>query len=90
MKKLMLIVAITSASLPSFASAHPVGVAYETRGECEVAFEKSSKLDRERLVDQLGVFESYGAAQSTFRDTFKCEYDEDEQAWFIVFIGGGN
>ena len=72
----------------SAAIAHPTNVRFETRGDCEAAYAESSKLDRQRLVDQLGIFGSYGAAQRTFNETFQCQYDEEEQAWFIVFIGG--
>jgi hypothetical protein len=80
--------AIAALGIAGAAVAHPINVPFETRGECEVAFAKSSKLDRERLVDDLGVFETYGKAQRTFKDIFACEYDENQQAWYIVFTGG--
>jgi hypothetical protein len=87
MKKLILLVAGASVGQTSVAYAHPTDVPFATRGQCEVAYETSSKLDRERLVG-LGIFDTYGAAQSTFRDLFQCEYNPDEDAWYIVFIGG--
>ena len=31
-----------------------------------------------------------GEAQRTFRDLFKCEYDENEDAWYVVVVVGGN
>ena len=65
------------------AIAHPTDEAYASRGECESAYAKASKLDRERLVE-VGIFPTPGAAQRTFRDRFVCEYDEDAEAWFIV------
>lgn len=71
----------------SAASAHPTGVPFQSRGDCEVTYEQSSKLDRERLVS-LGIFDTYGAAQRTFNDLFACEYDPALDVWFIVFIGG--
>ena len=74
--------------LGSGALAHPTDRLFENRGECERAYAESSKFDRERLVDVLGFFDSYGAAQRTFNETFKCRYDDEEDAWVIVFIGG--
>ncbi|HEX6881062.1 MAG TPA: hypothetical protein VF135_11905 [Terriglobales bacterium] len=88
MKKLQIGLLMTSLIAANAATAHPTNVPFETRGECEAAYAESSKLDRERLVDQLGIFETYGAAQRTFNETFQCQYDEEEQTWFIVFIGG--
>lgn len=85
MKKTSLIIALAFIAGTGTALAHPTGVAYETRGECEAAYAESSKLDRERLVE-LGVFDSPGAAQRTFDEIFACEYDEVEEAWFIVFV----
>jgi hypothetical protein len=70
----------------SAAAAHPTDIPYQTRGECERAYAASSKLDRERLV-AIGVVDNNGAAQKTFNETFRCEYDEEEDAWFIVFLG---
>lgn len=87
MKKLLHLLGVVALATGGAASAHPTNQAYDTRGECEAAFAEASKLDRERLVE-LGIFDSLGAAQRTFRDIFKCEYDEDEDAWYIVFIGG--
>ena len=84
MTKLYLLLAPVALGLASFAAAHPTDIAYDTRGECEAAYAEASKFDRERLV-QLGVFESRGAAQRTFNELFACEYDETEEAWFIVF-----
>lgn len=84
MNKLKIAAALLVTLAAGVASAHPINVPYDTRGDCEVAYANSSKLDRERLV-ALGVFETKGAAQSVFRDIFKCEYDEEEDAWFVVF-----
>ena len=67
----------------SSAFAHPTNVAYETRGGCERASAASAKEDRERLV-ALGIFPTTGAAQSTFHEDWRCEYDEEEGAWYIV------
>ena len=86
MKKIILLVAGTSLASSGVVSAHPTNIPFPTRGACEVAYEESSKLDRERLVD-LGIFDTKGAAQRTFKDLFQCEYDPEEQAWFIVYIG---
>lgn len=86
MKKLMIAVAATAVTAASVAVAHPTDIAFDTRGECEAAYAASSKLDRQRLVD-LGYFDTKGAAQKTFNETFRCEYDEEEDAWFIVFLG---
>jgi len=85
MKKTLLAVLLVSA-LGGAATAHPTDVPYETRGECERAYAESSKLDRERLL-ALGLVDSKGAAQKTFNETFRCEYDADEDAWYIVFLG---
>lgn len=59
----------------SGAIAHPTKVAYATRGECERAAAASAKQDRERLVN-LEIFLTIGAAQSTFHEDWRCEYDE--------------
>lgn len=65
-------------------SAHPTNIPYESRGKCEAAYAEFSKLDRERLVDVLGIFDAYGHAQRTFNELFACEYDEETDAWYIV------
>jgi hypothetical protein len=87
MKKILIIAALSSSVIGPVARAHPTNVPYETRGECERAYAESSKGDRERLAD-AGIFESRGAAQRTFNETFRCEYDEEEDAWFIVRVNG--
>ena len=85
-KKLVLSAAVASLAWAGMAAAHPTDIGYETRGECQAAYAESSKLDRERLVE-LGVFETKGQAQRTFRDIFRCEYDEEDELWYIVFLG---
>jgi len=79
--------ALAALACASTATAHPTDVTFSSRGECEAAFADSSKSDRERLVE-LGIFDTFGAAQSTFRDMFRCERDYDGDNWHIVFIGG--
>ena len=69
------------------AMAHPTDVAYASRGECERASADSAKRDRERLVE-AGIFPTIGAAQSTFHEDWRCEYDEEVGAWFIVDYRG--
>lgn len=86
MKKLASCAVLLGTAMAGPALAHPTGVAFETRGQCEVAYAKSSKLDRERLVN-LGIVPNNGAAQSTFKDTFECQYDEEDGMWYIVFLG---
>ena len=81
------LLAATSLMIAAAAQAHPTGIPYDTRGECEAVFADASKFDRERLVE-VGIFDTYGAAQRTFRDLFQCEYDPEVDAWFIVFIEG--
>lgn len=90
MKKTLSAALIISA-IGSAASAHPTGIPFDTRGDCESAYAASSKLDRARLLS-LGLVESQGAAQKTFNETFRCEYDEEKGAWYIIFLGfpGGN
>ena len=83
MTRILIIMGLAAGLGSAAALAHPTDVAYATRGECESAYAAASKLDRGRLVE-LGFFESPGAAQRTFRDRFRCEYDEDAEAWFIV------
>ena len=83
MKKTVLATALAALAIAGTAAAHPTDIPYETRGECERAYAEFNKLDRERLV-ALGIFETRGAAQRTFRDLFACEYDEDEDLWYIV------
>jgi hypothetical protein len=84
MKTLKGLMALCALGVGSAAFAHPTDIAFETRGKCEAAYAESSKLDRERLVDTLGVFETYGAAQRTFNERFSCEYDEGDGVWYIV------
>jgi hypothetical protein len=86
MKKLIALATAATVAATGAASAHPTGIAFETRGDCEAAYAASSKLDRERLV-AIGAVPNKGAAQRTFNETFRCEYDEDEDAWFIIFLG---
>ena len=84
MKRTIICVTL-AAGLAAQAPAHPTNIPFDTRGECEAVYAESSKLDRERLVE-LGVFPTNGAAQRTFNETFRCEYDEDLDAWFIVLL----
>lgn len=87
MKKHLFLIAAAGIILPAGnAIAHPTGIPYPTRGACEVAFEQASKEDRDQLV-ALGIFDTIGAAQSTFNDLFQCQYDPEQDAWFIVYIG---
>jgi hypothetical protein len=86
MKKLIIAIAATAITLAGGAAAHPTDIPFDTRGECESAYAKSSKLDRERLV-ALGLVDNNGEAQKTFNETFRCEYDEEEGAWYIIFLG---
>lgn len=84
MKKLAVTTFLLAATAGlSGAVAHPTNVAYPSRGVCERAAAESAKQDRERLVDN-GIFPTIGAAQSTFHEDWRCEYDEYEDAWFIV------
>ncbi|MES2903867.1 MAG: hypothetical protein V4696_06760 [Pseudomonadota bacterium] len=88
MKKLAVVTIIMGATVSvGGAFAHPTDIAYATRGECERASAESAKQDRERLVD-FGIFPTTGAAQSTFHEDWRCEYDEVEDAWFIVDYRG--
>ena len=84
MKKMALTTMVLGAAVSgSVAMAHPTGVPYATRGQCERASAESAKQDRERLV-AAGIFPTIGAAQSTFHEDWRCEYDEEAGAWFIV------
>ena len=84
MKKLIATILIVSAVASGTATfAHPTDVPYASRGECERAAAESAKNDRERLVAG-GIFPTIGAAQSTFHEDWKCEYDDEARAWFIV------
>ena len=84
--KRVFLVAFALAGLSGAAPAHPTEIPFDTRGDCESVYAESSKLDRERLV-ALGAVENNGAAQKTFNETFRCEFDEEEDAWFIIFLG---
>lgn len=84
MRKLFLAATPILLGLSAYAAAHPTDEDYDTRGECEAAYAEASKLDRERLLE-LGIFDTRGAAQRTFKDLFACEYDEIEDAWYILF-----
>lgn len=86
MKKSIVHASIATVLLSGTAFAHPSDVPYETRGQCEAAYAESSKIDRERLLAS-GRVENQGAAQRTFNETFRCEYYEDQGAWFITFLG---
>lgn len=86
MKKLTILATVLAVTVAGAVSAHPTTIPFDTRGDCEVAYAASSKLDRERLLNG-GIVENQGAAQKTFNETFRCEYDEDLDAWFIVFLG---
>ena len=84
MKKVVLTtVALGLTVCAGAAIAHPTNVAYASRGDCERAAAKSAKQDRERLV-AAEVFPTIGAAQSTFHEDWRCEYDDEEDAWYIV------
>ena len=84
MKKVLAMALFLCASASGGAAlAHPTDVPYATRGECERAAAKSAKEDRERLA-ALGIFPTIGAAQSTFHDDWRCEYDQQVRVWFIV------
>ena len=84
--KTLALAAIATFAFAGAAAAHPTDIPYETRGECQAAYAEASKFDRERLVE-LGIFDTNGQAQRTFRDIFACEYDEEEDLWYIVLLG---
>ena len=86
MIKLIAALALATAAVAAPAAAHPTGIPYASRGECQTAFAHYSKLDRIRISELFGV--SPGAAQSPIHDLYACEYDGEEDAWFIVYIGG--
>jgi hypothetical protein len=86
MKMSLITATLTTVALATAAAAHPTDIPFDTRGDCEATYAKSSKLDRERLV-AAGIVDNNGEAQKTFNETFRCEYDENEGAWFIVFLG---
>ncbi|HZC37311.1 MAG TPA: hypothetical protein VE221_01405 [Sphingomicrobium sp.] len=86
MKKLILLVAGTSLTTSGAAFAHPTDIPFPTRGACEAAYAAASKDDRDFLVSH-GVFDNNGQFQMGVRDLFRCEYNEEEQAWYIVQIG---
>lgn len=79
-KTILLVAALLSAP----AIAHPTGIPYSSRGDCEAAYAEYNKLDRERLS---GMGFTPGEAQKTFRDLFACQYDTSAGKWFIVLIG---
>lgn len=84
MRKVLAMTLIACATVGGGAAmAHPTDVPYQTRGECERASAASAKEDRERLVAR-GIFPTLGAAQSTFHEDWRCEYDDEQKAWFIV------
>jgi hypothetical protein len=84
MKKLLVMtLALGTTICGGAAIAHPTNVPYASRGECERAAAESAKNDRERLVS-LGIFPTIGAAQSTFHEDWQCEYDDEDEAWYIV------
>jgi hypothetical protein len=86
-KRLVLAIAATAvAGTPAPVAAHPTDIPYATRGECEVAYAEANKQDRDFLVSK-GVFDNNGQFQMGVRDLFECEYNEQEQAWYIVYIG---
>lgn len=87
MKRLMILITAATFAVPSGgAVAHPTDVPYATRGECEVAYAEANKTDRDFLVSK-GVFDNNGQFQMGVRDLFECQYNEEAQAWYIVYIG---
>lgn len=84
MKMTPIFAAAAAVVISTQALAHPTGIPYSTRGECEAAYAEFSKFDRERL-SELGF--TPGEAQRTFRDLFACQYDPNSRQWFIVLIG---
>ncbi len=83
LKKAAIALFVGALAAPAFG--HPTDTAYASRGDCEAAYATASKLDRERLNTIPGV--TPGEAQRTFHDIFRCQYDAEEDAWFIVQIG---
>jgi hypothetical protein len=80
------VAAAATTAIPAPVTAHPTDIPYATRGECEAAYAAASKEDRNSLVSN-GVFDNNGQFQMGVRDLFECEYNEEEQAWYIVYIG---
>lgn len=84
MKKLLGL-SLFFAMIATQAAAHPTGVAFSSRGECQSAYAHYSKSDRVRLSELLGV--SPGEIQRQIPGLYTCQYDNEEDAWFIVYIG---
>jgi pyruvate-formate lyase len=80
------VAAVATTATPLPVAAHPTDIPFATRGECEAAYAAASKDDRDALVS-AGIFKNTGQFQKGVRDLFQCEYIEEEQAWYIVYIG---
>ena len=78
-------VAIVLVASPAVANHIFTPSAFDTRGECESENARLSNDDAERQFPlRPDLFSSLGEARSFMTRAFTCEYDADEDAWFLT------
>lgn len=84
MKKLLVIGLLGVAMLPTAAAAHDFSATFDTRAQCEVAWEQANKVDRD-FLRQLNpaLFQTRGDVMSYLTQYVRCAYDPDEDVWYF-------
>lgn len=87
MKKLNFILAFgfLSVAVPAAANHIFTPTPFESFGECEAENAKLSNDDASRqLALRPDLFSSLGEARSFMTRAFSCEYDADDDAWYLT------
>jgi len=80
MKKLCIVLALTTAAIAAPATAHPTNILYDSFGECQAALQQYNATDR---VFFGQFFPNNGAAEVDMLNNWQCVYDPDLDAWHI-------
>lgn len=81
MKKFKLAIALATVAIPAMTLAHPLGVPYNSRGECEAERAKNDHIHGAADIES-GKFDNFGEANRWMHETFRCAFIDDH--WFIV------
>lgn len=65
-------------------SAHPFGLRFDSRGECEAAQAKVNHYDRDYVAGPVFGITQNGQAQVFFLESFQCELEQSSGLWKMV------
>lgn len=85
MRKMSVAFLVGAAALTSTASAHDFTLRFESQGECQRAWAGMNKYDRDFLRNlNPQMFETPGDVMKFLTEYVTCEYDPDQDDWYIA------